>query len=163
MHTGKTIRRDIKFPAAQEPDAIIRAYRIDKPIKTECIGESAMENEKRYLNPNKDAIRLIARKSKIRGMFDIYIKYDKSDWMYLMAHRKNAQIYSLLNNEITLNRLHDASHKLVTYIAVKGNNRCGRNNCTKDARRKHSQQIEHNIRYLISRACSFVKYETESA
>ena len=67
-----------------------------------------MENEKRYLNPNKDAIRLIARKSKIRGMFDIYIKYDKSDWMYLMAHRKNAQIYSLLNNEMTLNRLHDA-------------------------------------------------------
>lgn len=117
-----------------------------------------MENEKRYLHPDKNTIRLIARKGKTDNMFEIYIKYDKSDWIYLMSHRKNPQIYALLNSEINLNRLHDAAHKLITSIAQRGNQRRKR---SRTMRRNHSQRLEDTVRYLTFRACEFVQFGTE--
>ena len=110
---------------------------------------------------NQNSVKLKAKAGNTPENFDIYVKYG-SRWDYLMSHRSNAGLYTLLSRETSLRQLREDSQKAVAGIALRGKRhyRRGRNVCIKQCRTQ-SQRMEDSVNHLISVVHSYIEYECE--
>ena len=105
---------------------------------------------------------LIAKKELGKKYFSIYINHNGCDWEYLMSHRNEPVIFSLLSEKITLRQLYGNMKKATVHVAKSAPpNRKNGKIVGYQYNRVHSQRIENSILHLISVANSYIQMEIE--
>lgn len=104
----------------------------------------------------KQSVKLIADGSIGQGGFDIYIDF-RGSREYLMTHRQNARLYSLLKSGVKINDLERSISKAVADISLAGRRYLkGDIHPRIKYRKNQARKLENTIRHLVNVANEYI-------
>lgn len=102
------------------------------------------------MNRKNRNVKVIAKGSRRKGWFDIYIDFSGRQ-EYLMSHRKNEYLFRLLKVGVGIEEVERNMQKLVSSVSLSG---CrymkGRNNPRLKRRKNQSRKLENSVDHLLT-------------
>ena len=109
----------------------------------------------------KNGYKLVARKGIKDESFDIYIHYLGIEY-YLMSHRNNETLYSLISKGMTTYEIKQSEQKLISGASLAGKRFCkGATYPRLKAKKNWSRKLENSINHIMTVAEDFILYELD--
>lgn len=101
-------------------------------------------------------VKLVAEGTHNQDWFDIYIDFSGSR-EYLMPHRQNRKLFSLLRDGMTIRELERSMQKMVSEMSLSGHRHLkGGINPRLKCRKNQSRKLENSLVHLVSVANEYM-------